>query len=257
MEMDVWAYDKIAVVRSGLGMVESAACEFAISENHVIHLPAGVPHRFTDDPARPMTLMMVCFYPAAFEVVAAGRDAYAEFLTSFPAMEPFDPRDSHRNFGIANGLKLMLFEQSRRRAGSDAVIWCEALELLVMLARSRRELSGETAAPGGRAFNRSLAFLEENFIHAISVQNLADMAGLSYRRYTDIFKARTGRTVNRYLTDLRLDYAVDRLLETGNIQYASLDAGFGDLAHFYRVFKARMGTTPKRYLAQVQATTKR
>lgn len=256
MEMGVWRYDKLGVVRSGSGTVETASEKIAISENHVVYLPAGRPHRFVDNPADAMTLMMICFYPTAFEGVSAGSEGYAEFAAVFPAFRPFDPRLSHRNFGIVSALKLMLFEQSRRRPGSDAVIWCETLELLVMLARSRRDVPEETPAPGGRLFARTLSYLEDNFIHAITVQDLADMAGLSYRRYTDVFKAHTGRTVNRYLTDLRFNYAVDRLLETGNIQYASLDAGFGDLAHFYRIFKARTGTTPRRYLAQAQARNK-
>lgn len=252
MDMGVWRYDKLGVVRGGSGTVETSSEKIAISENDVVFLPAGRSHRFVDDPAHPMTLMMVCFYPKAFEGVAAGSDAYADFVAEFPAFRPFDPRLSHRNFGIVSALKLMLFEQSRRRQGSDAVIWCETLELLVMLARSRRDVREENPAPGGKLFARTLSYLEDNFIHAVTVQDLADMAGLSYRRYTDVFKAHTGRTVNRYLTDLRFNYAVDRLLETGNIQYASLDAGFGDLAHFYRVFKARTGTTPRRYLAQAQ-----
>ena len=251
MEMGTWNYDKVCVVRGGKGHIETPDKKIAISDDNVVYLPAGHTHRFVDNPDDPMILMMICFYPSVFDGLASGRSAFTEFVAAFPAFQAFDPRRTHRSIGIADALKLMLFEQSRGRTGYDAVIWCEALELLVMLTRSYREVENLVeVASGGRAFARSLAYLEDNFIHPVGVQDLADIAGLSYRRYTDVFRLETGRTVNRYIGDLRFDYAVERLLETGNIQYASIDAGFGDLAHFYRVFKARMGTTPRRYFLQ-------
>ncbi|MGH9903273.1 MAG: helix-turn-helix domain-containing protein [Pyrinomonadaceae bacterium] len=77
---------------------------------------------------------------------------------------------------------------------------------------------------------------------------MATLANLSYRRYTEQFKLSMGKTVTRYLSEMRVEYAKRIMLETGDIMYAAFESGFGDLAHFYRVFKKTTGSTPKRFI---------
>jgi AraC-like DNA-binding protein len=45
-----------------------------------------------------------------------------------------------------------------------------------------------------------------------------------------------------------VEFAQKRLLETGNVLFSALDAGFGDLSNFYRVFKKETGLTPRQYI---------
>ncbi|MFL5263636.1 MAG: helix-turn-helix domain-containing protein, partial [Anaeromyxobacteraceae bacterium] len=59
---------------------------------------------------------------------------------------------------------------------------------------------------------------------------------------------RTGQTVTQYLAERRVDYAKRLMLETDDILFASAEAGFGDLTHFYRVFKRLTGLTPKQFI---------
>jgi len=71
---------------------------------------------------------------------------------------------------------------------------------------------------------------------------------MSYRSYTEQFKRRTGKTVTQYTAERRVEYAKRLLLETDDILFASAEAGFGDLTHFYRVFKKLAGVTPKQFI---------
>ena len=68
------------------------------------------------------------------------------------------------------------------------------------------------------------------------------------RRLTTLFKERTGMTVIEYLTAKRIDYAKERLRQTGQILCAAYEAGFSDPAYFYRVFKKATGMTPGRFV---------
>jgi AraC-like DNA-binding protein len=99
------------------------------------------------------------------------------------------------------------------------------------------------------AFAGSLYFINKNFYRPIKVEELAVLANLSYRRYTEQFKRSTGKTVTQYLSEIRVEYAKRVMLETGDIVYAAFESGFGDLAHFYRVFKKTTGSTPKRFIS--------
>ncbi len=123
------------------------------------------------------------------------------------------------------------------------------ITLATRLLRTRREIiEQENMTSWEQSFNNSLKYLEENIQEKIGIAELARIAGLSYRRYTEIFKQQTGLTTNEYIRRKRIELARKLLQETGNILHASLDAGFGDLSHFYRVFKQISGITPKQYI---------
>jgi AraC-like DNA-binding protein len=91
----------------------------------------------------------------------------------------------------------------------------------------------------------------EDFFHtSFGVKDLADMCGISSRRYSDLFKARTGKTVVQYINEKRIEFAKERLRESGQITFAAVAAGFSDVTHFYRSFKKMTGLTPGQYVEQ-------
>ena len=249
MAMGAEDYAKLAFVRRGQGALHAGEPPVALSRGRLVLVPAGVSHRFADDPIQPLTLVVICFHEHVFAGNPQTEAILKGFQKSFPSMSPFDLRSSHRHSEIMRRLRGMLFEQARGRSDSGALIWCHLLELLVFLGRAwtecevRRSLSSRE-----QAFARSLSWLDDNFTEAVRVGDLASIADMSYRNYTTEFRRRTGRSVPRYVSELRVAYAQRRMLETGNILFSSLEAGFGDLAHFYRVFKTLTGTTPKRFI---------
>ena len=103
-----------------------------------------------------------------------------------------------------------------------------------------------------RAVDGVVEFLDGNFHKQLQLPELADRCGLSPRRFTDLFKERTGVTLTHYLNRRRIEYAQERLRETDQISYACHESGFRDVAYFYRVFKRHAGMTPGEYLARVR-----
>lgn len=62
------------------------------------------------------------------------------------------------------------------------------------------------------------------------------------------FKQRTGTTLVRFQTNLRLDLAARLMRETNNsIEQIASDLGFLSTSHFFEIFKERYGQTPNSY----------
>jgi AraC-like DNA-binding protein len=216
----------------------------------MMFVPAGTAHRPVDDPEDPLTLIILCFYESVFGDCTSAVEGLNLFRRDFPALAPFKVGDNYTRLEVRNRLKALFVEQTQQKEGSGPVILSQLIELLVFLARTcaeRRELSPTDA--GAAAFAGSLRYLEDNFYRPLKIEELADLANMSYRSYTEQFKRRLGKTVTQYLNERRIEYAKRLMLETDNILFASIEAGFGDLTHFYRVFKKLTGQTPKQFIA--------
>lgn len=163
--------------------------------------------------------------------------------------EPFPQvkLNMYRRGAVWNIFKRMLAEQSREDPCSTAMLHSGLLELLVHFLRA--EPVDKAVTPSReQAFEDTLEYINEVFHTPIRVKELSEMCGISSRRYSDVFKRKTGKTVVQYLNDKRVRYAQERLRETGQIMYAAVAAGFSDATHFYRVFKRSTGLTPGQYL---------
>lgn len=249
MDMGKWDFDKLCFIRNGRGELLTDTSVKRLEKDDALFLPSGERHRFSDDPSDPITLIMICFYPGALQRVPGLATGYRHFRSVFEAMHPLNVAQTHRRAAINSTLQRMVFEQTTARAGHEAVNWGLLIQLLVDLSRTAGEAASlAQLTVGTRAFARTLDFLDERFTEPVQIGDLAAMAGISYRRYTTLFREARGETVNTYVTRLRLDFAKKRLSETGNILLSALDAGFGDLSHFYRVFRRSTGLTPRQYI---------
>lgn len=87
--------------------------------------------------------------------------------------------------------------------------------------------------------------MDQHFAQAISLQDLADIAGISRTSLCRLFRQHTGKTVFDYLIERRIQAAMV-LLRGGDekILTIALECGFQDLAYFNRKFRQMIGMTP-------------
>ena len=249
MEMEIRDFQKLTFIVKGAGFLELESGRIHLRENHLLYIPALLPHRFVDDRSNPLTLVMSCFYDNIFTVNDFAGEALSSFQNAFKVVAPFNLSDNFSRVEVMDKFRRMLFEQIHRKPNARAAVWCELLALLVFLTRTYHETQQlQAESVSARAYNGSLRFLENNFYKPIKVEELAAMANMSYRRYTEQFKKTTGKTVIEYLAELRVEYAKKLMIETENILYAAFESGFNDLAHFYRIFKRITGKTPKQFI---------
>lgn len=91
-------------------------------------------------------------------------------------------------------------------------------------------------------------YLQQHFDSDVSIERLADRAGMGARNFIRRFKAATGRVPGAYLQTLRVS-AARELLETGtsSIQAVCSKIGYEDIGFFRNLFKRHTGMTPAEY----------
>lgn len=92
---------------------------------------------------------------------------------------------------------------------------------------------------------RAVAYIEDNCLRRIRLEELAELTGLSQSYFSHAFKASTGLPPHRWQMRARID-KVKRLLEDRDASLPDVAAltGFADQAHLTRIFRKMAGTTP-------------
>lgn len=95
---------------------------------------------------------------------------------------------------------------------------------------------------------RVLARIERDYAENLSLNDLADEAGMSPKYFCHFFQQLTRRTPIDYLNDYRIEQACI-LLQTGNysVTDTAFRCGFNDLSYFIRIFRKYRGISPGKY----------
>lgn len=104
------------------------------------------------------------------------------------------------------------------------------------------------------AVSRALDFIAANFTETISLDAIAEAAGLSTFRIAHLLKESTGKTALQNIHYLRIQEA-RRLLETSDMSCTDIayETGFGDQSYFIKQFRKWMGVTPAKYRKSFQS----
>ncbi len=134
--------------------------------------------------------------------------------------------------------------------GREIALQC-AKSLLLSMPRGRQP--GYSVLPLSRPhaddkIRLAEEYLRENFHRDLSIDVLADHAGMGPRNFIRRFKTATGRLPGVYAQMLRVA-AAKELLEHGaaSIQAVCSQVGYRDLAFFRRLFRRHTAMTPAEY----------
>lgn len=132
--------------------------------------------------------------------------------------------------------------------GEDA----EEAMLAAFGALFRRHGGGDRRAllaPRDRALlGRAIGLMRDRLGEALPLADLGTAVGLTPFQLIGLYKRGTGLTPHAYLTQLRLDRAMEHLAAGRSIAEAALRVGFCDQAALQRHFKRVHGFTPRQYV---------
>jgi transcriptional regulator GlxA family with amidase domain len=159
-------------------------------------------------------------------------------------------RNRWTSAGITAGIDLAL---ALVEADHGAELAHEVAAWLVVFARrpgGQAQFSAQLQAQAARtpAVAEVQRWLPDHLAEDLTVDRLADRAGMSPRTFARTFRAETGTTPAAHVEELRVE-AARRLLETTD-QTVSAIARHVGLKHaetLHRAFARRVGTTPDRY----------
>jgi AraC-like DNA-binding protein len=139
-----------------------------------------------------------------------------------------------------------MLETAHARIGGAISVRALAMQIILLLARLPPSVAKDNAEQRVAAVSREV---EEMLYDEWNLDRAALRAGLSRRRFSDLFRKQHGVTFKERLVDLRLTHAA-RLLRAGehSTMAVMFSCGFNDLSHFYRLFRQRFGAAPKAWL---------
>ena len=139
---------------------------------------------------------------------------------------------------------------------SEASIYAKLAELFVYIARHHSKVS----IPMNNSENKQREYIErflyvcdyinEHFNENLTLDEIAALSGFSKFHFSRLFKQFTNTSFYKYLNHIRIDNAVDLLMDNRHtITDVALRCGFSSLSAFIRMFKIIRGCTPSEFKA--------
>jgi AraC-like DNA-binding protein len=190
-----------------------------------------------------------------YRALYPGPTLMREIMTEFPGDRPTMPefgRDVIRDREVTARVRRfhLLSELPESSLLEQQAHLAEALVLLI----ARHAVPPRVPRPPGRerpAVRIAKEFLEEHVDEKVTLQALANAAGLSVFHLCRVFQRAVGMTPHTYQLQARI-WRAKALLRAGlPIPVVATRAGFYDQAHLTRHFKRIVGLTPGRYVLDV------
>jgi AraC family transcriptional regulator len=150
--------------------------------------------------------------------------------------------------GYLRGLALKMYQEFKSPdALSDLIVEGAFLELLGRWFRGGLDQPNDAPA----WMRRVKAYLQDSFRDAVSLNEVAQVAGVHPSHVAREFHRIYGMTVGEYVRKLRVEFVAERLIhphkDTPSLTDLALCAGFSSHAHMAAMFKSVTGMTPTEY----------
>lgn len=145
------------------------------------------------------------------------------------------------------GLFRQLVLEQRRLADSSPDITACYLQILCMEI-DRLMSEQPVISPKAYLAYRMKQYVEEHASYAFRLEDVASHVDISVSRAVHLFKEAFGTTIVKYVNDVRLDMAREKItFSPMPLEHVSETCGFANYTYFHRVFRSRFGMSPKQY----------
>jgi AraC family transcriptional regulator len=118
--------------------------------------------------------------------------------------------------------------------------------LTAALFTSRKAPTRRANGLSGWQLRRAIEYLEAHMMRDISLEEMANLVGLSQSQFARLFKISTGMPPYKWSLDARIKRAQELLLlGKDSIASIAIQTGFADQSHFTKTFRRATSATPK------------
>lgn len=153
---------------------------------------------------------------------------------------------SQKNFSYANTLCLILEDELSKGEKCNHDLVSHLLSAIVMLfLDSLGAPFDEQNDYGSDLIGRIVLYINENFRHKLTLEEIAEHFFISKNHLCNYFKKQMNTTIISYIRALRLEYA-EKLTHHTKLKSVEISkaCGYGSISNFLRDFKKQYGVSP-------------
>ncbi len=255
-------HDEIALTRVTAGSVRcrSASDSLLLREGDLFFVNAGALHMSAVEPGCGDAEMETILFAPGF-IAEAGSDAYARCVAPLTGCHALSLLRLDGPDAWHAEIRRLFDEVCRMDAGCfgyELLCRSRLTELWVVLAAHTREICESAFMPDSQAVNemrikKMLAFIERHYQEDLTIDLIAASAGISRSECFRCFKRTIDRKPIEYLTEFRVERAVDMLLNSSlAISDICYRCGFSSPSYFGKVFRSAAGLSPRGYRLKME-----
>lgn len=146
-----------------------------------------------------------------------------------------------------------------KTSGYEYIVHGSLFTLLGLIIEHHLYHEPVTAISGSNQRNinklkKTFKLIENSYSEQLTLEELAEAAGLSPKYFCRFFKQMTNKTPISYLNYYRVESVCLKLVAEPDIPLIDIayECGFNDFSYFIKTFRKYKGTTPKKYLTEYQ-----
>ena len=207
---------------------------FTLSQGEALLLPPNIPHRYI-----------------------ASDDFFLKASLAFlPEDIPWEI-EKHKKFcfsdEVIQNVESILRQSELNDVFAPAIISGRLMEILAISIRENFDgLPSASRLTEDRRITVAKDYIRNNRSRLITCKDVAKEICLSSKQLNRIFKAQTGKTAYDYITDVRIEYAKQLLLDDVSIKQVSFTLGFGNESSVVSFFKRPCKMPPGEYKKSVK-----
>ncbi len=244
---------ELAYILSGNGKYMVNQQEYSVTQGDLIICNPGDDHQSIVTDRNNPTIEFICGFSDVY-FTGMGRNRIE--LADGSSRLRFTPE--HRR-EISRCCYDIIEENDRAEPGRYYIIKGLVIRMLVVIFRAiqgdvKNMAQGTSFSSYARTYvtNKIIDYLNKNYEHKISLDQIATNMYLSPVYISKIFKEKTGDSPINYLIRIRLEKAKELLSSDRNtsIREIALKVGYEDVYHFSKLFKKHFGISPLTYRKQ-------
>ena len=237
------------------GMVLIDGRPWTVTDGHVFVIAPGQVVSVTDQHRQVVTDAWAVAFPA--DVIRPGTSGAYSSWRAHPLLFPFARGvDRPQRFRVpaaeqpewVERLTTLDTELRARRDGYQEAVLAHLTLLLVAVSRLSTDVAHELQVSNEPILAVVFDVIERRYHEPISLSDIATEVALSPGHLTTVVRRKTGRTVQQWITERRMQQARILLADT-DLTVAALShrVGYPDVSYFIKRFRADHGMTPAQW----------